>query len=104
MTTQHTPGPWTLESGRTFKTERGEFYVSYYHDKQGYSLFRPTNGWAELDANCQLMAAAPELLAALQDCVEALDEFDEDERWPGLDNIQREAQAAITKATNSQHL
>ena len=58
--TEHTPGPWTLQAGRTIRTVSGEFYLSYGQDKHGNPLFR---GFCELDANARLIAAAPETAA-----------------------------------------
>ena len=60
MTEQHTPGPWTLQAGRSFKTASGEFYLSYGSDRYGNPNFR---NFCELDANARLIAAAPETAA-----------------------------------------
>lgn len=92
-TTQHTPGPWQLEAGRNIKTPNGEFFLSYGEDKHGNPLFRPVNGWVEMDANARLIAAAPDLLKALKHLTEnALDMG-----WS--DQILIDAHAAITAAT-----
>jgi hypothetical protein len=70
--TTHTPGPWELLAGRTFKTCNGEFYLAYGSDKYGNPRFcSKENGWPEMDANARLVAAAPDLLEALK-AVEAL--------------------------------
>lgn len=50
--------------GRSIKTVSGNFYLSYGNDKAGNPNFRD---FCELDRNAQLVAAAPELLAALED-------------------------------------
>lgn len=64
MKTTHTPGPWELQSGRSIVTSSGNFYLSYGKDKNGNPNFRD---FCELDRNAQLIAAAPDLLAALED-------------------------------------
>jgi len=64
METKHTPGPWILDSGRTIKTQSGDFYITYGTEKKtGNPLFR---NFCELDENARLIASAPELLAALE--------------------------------------
>lgn len=61
---KHTPGPWNLEAGRSIVTSSGAFYLSYGKDKaSGAPHF---SNFCELDANARLIAAAPDLLAALE--------------------------------------
>ena len=64
----HTPGPWHCENGRGIKTADGE-HVS------GLGLCTLLGGQPEdreeAEANTRLMAAAPELLAALEDMVKS---------------------------------
>lgn len=67
MKTTHTPGPWTLEAGRNIKTQSGEFYITYGKDTHGNPLFRD---FCELDRNARLIAAAPDLLAAIEHCID----------------------------------
>ena len=67
-TFKHTPGPWTAEgAGRQIHTSSGTFYLDYRtNDKTGNRAFKsPT----ELDRNVHLVAAAPEMLAALEKIV-----------------------------------
>ena len=84
MSTKHTPGPWTVadEAGDLVLTVRGindEFI-------------------ADLSiANAHLIAAAPDLLAALLDIV-AIDDGDISALWPYCDLFDN-ARAAIAKAT-----
>ena len=86
MSTQHTPGPWTIDGNA----------------HRDLDIVAPTGRVAMLDcefseetedvltANASLIAAAPDLLHALRDAVEILE-------GTGLDaSIQR---AAIAKAT-----
>ena len=56
MTTTHTPGPWTTGSALDEKAclSRGEYIVF------------PLPEDSEIEANARLIAAAPDLLAALR--------------------------------------
>lgn len=62
-TTTTTPGPWTLEAGRTFVTPHGTFHLAYGHDRHGNPTFRD---YCALDANARLIAQAPAMLDALR--------------------------------------
>jgi hypothetical protein len=58
MSTQHTPGPWASNSADSF--ELGVY-------GSGYRIAKMTGGEINRDvANARLIAAAPELLEALQ--------------------------------------
>ena len=64
-----TPGPWSLEAGRSIVTPSGRFYLGYgSHPKSGNPEFR---NFVELDNNAHLCAAAPELYAALERLLDA---------------------------------
>lgn len=66
MTTQHTPGPWNV-TGLYVRERDGGLVASIidlWHDQKTPK--------AEKNANAQLIAAAPELLAALQAAVNLL--------------------------------
>ena len=73
---QHTPGPWVLDevrtdSGRAFRIGAGEMLRAgkgccIIYDDHGH-------GDNERKANARLIAAAPELLIALQSAAHALD-------------------------------
>jgi hypothetical protein len=113
MTTQHTPGPWKVVPNRT----AGDNLFSIGTTDDQHTLadvwFSPAEGkgWHEVDAaNARLIAAAPELLIALQNCSKALEALHKLYRvvnvTPGVDNsipevlsIEADAQAAIAKAT-----
>ena len=96
---KHTPGPWSLEAGRSISTSSGSFYLSYGKDKaSGAPLF---SNFCELDANARLIAAAPDLLAALELCFQYVNGGDN--LRPGLQHEAFEAaRAAIAKATNKE--
>lgn len=93
MSAQHTPGPWAVEK------RYGDVV-----DVNGRTLC--VHGMAltsteEAKANSLLMAAAPELLATLQELVaDIADRFDMDSPStnPGIKSAIAEARAAIAKA------
>lgn len=115
----HTPGEWRVVQG----ADPRDFIVA---DVTGNTIAEPNaelfNDWPELDpsvhhisvdeamANARLMAAAPDLLAALSDLIKAFDEGiagrsterDHEPGWAmrsiGLVRTLSAAQAAITKA------
>ena len=58
MTTQHTPGPWTVESDRTT--------VSMAHQAVIVAPAPDGASREEMRANARLIAAAPDLLRALE--------------------------------------
>ncbi len=69
----HTPGPWIItdrdaDSLKITSPDYGR--IAMLHD--------PINGVSELEANARLIAAAPELLSALQDLLEAYAPLAED--------------------------
>jgi hypothetical protein len=83
----HTPGPWTLHPG-------GIPYVKCGDDGPAFGPVVMAKGLSEMMANARLIAAAPDLLAALKALVPA--DFDE---HPG-DFAQdwHDARIAIAKA------
>ena len=105
MIAAHTPGPWYWR-GNTLAPAQADPEISHVHSildaKGGYGFIgtdhRMTN--AELDADRRLIAAAPDLLAALQ--VVVADWTAQFERnghaAPGW---CRQARAAIAKATEA---
>ena len=61
---QHTPGPWVMDDAQP-----GDLFRHVLHgngDSFGYICRISTNGNANADADARLIAAAPELLEALQ--------------------------------------
>lgn len=68
----HTPGPWKVVR-RVVKDEEGEEYRAFHIDAPSHrtmaELFEPHPAFrktAEAEANANLIAAAPDLLAALK--------------------------------------
>jgi hypothetical protein len=98
MSTQHSPGPWKVASTYA-QAQKGHSQIITWAD-QGLPLatVKPLHlDPSESNANAHLMAAAPELLAALA----GLLEWSEHQAAPGTENIEphRTARAAIMKAT-----
>ena len=104
---QHTPGPWTLY-------EQADFYCVAYEHKHIAHLPKTSlkpGEETENAANANLIVAAPDLLTALDSCVEimvrAIGErlpvlrgtYCEEEDW---ETALRHARAAIAKAKGVQ--
>jgi hypothetical protein len=82
----HTPGPWSVFKAAT---ENGEFSIN----ATGPYIAETIGGIAEEEANANLIAAAPDLLEALQSVVNAWEE--PDLGWEAAEKVH----AAIAKAT-----
>lgn len=74
------PGPWELEAGRKFKTQSGEFYITYGEDRYHKPKFKD---FCQLDANARLIAKAPLLVEALDVLIESLPYVEESEQFNG---------------------
>jgi hypothetical protein len=95
---KHTPGPWAAELGRD-----GSFLIEA--DRQGVTggllVLASRNEHPllaeQMHANARLIAAAPDLLEALQEMYQAFNwgDMNQGETWAIL-----KARAAIAKATN----
>jgi hypothetical protein len=82
--TKHTPGPWTVRQSAAIDDVRGRWIASV-----------AKSGWcddAERDANAALIAAAPDLLAALIDAIDIINAN-------CAPRVAAAARAAIAKAT-----
>ena len=95
---KHTPGPW-FENGVTVMTGTTD------SDQCGYSLAHVLNPYKgvvgardRVEANARLMAAAPELLEALQDVTKMLEHMLVISGDPEPGSIGHKARAAIAKA------
>ena len=88
ITSAHTPGPWTVS------------------EPTGAYIQSPAGGIAALtygarEADARLIAAAPDLLTAL-DCAEGfIAGFEGDETQEGIDWLLATIRAAITRATGA---
>ena len=99
MKAQHTPAPWKLQDyDHAFVVWSDEGVIcDVFHnreDDEADGIFSEE----EANANAQLIAAAPELLAALRRAENALTFFIEDKGESDLDALE-ETRAAIAKAT-----
>lgn len=90
----HTPGPWKVVAHP--KVARVESMRSVGHGANGMaSVAWLTGGALNQEANARLIAAAPDLLAALKDLLAAQMYLDDDERVLEAEKL---ACAAISKA------
>ena len=80
---KHTPGPWQIADGES----RRVYLINHGRDAVGETVYTDTRN----PADARLIAAAPDLLAALQSLIN-------DQRDANLP-ILSQARAAITKAT-----
>ena len=90
---KHTPGPWTQDH-----TKEGKacVWLDGHTEPEIWMGNKETRIDCNTEANARLVAAAPELLAALQ-LLLAQDDNGEDEIW-----VRNKARAAIAKATGEQ--
>ena len=88
----YTPGPWELRHS----TRHGYFFIDYPQPEGSATLTKLDCG----EADARLISATPDLLAALQDIVDAYQKhFDAmPVAWQTYDNIARQA---IEKATGN---
>ncbi|ANA34454.1 hypothetical protein LMG18090_04732 [Ralstonia mannitolilytica] len=70
MNTKHTPGPWFVLTSRNRGEERGYFDIGDSDDEQRATVLCTRFGWPEradeMLANANLIAAAPQMLVALE--------------------------------------
>ena len=89
---KHTPGPWQIADGES----RRAYLINHGRDAVGETVYTDTRN----PADARLIAAAPDLLAALKGILREHDALQMAEgrtgdRWPAATR----ARAAITKAT-----
>ena len=95
MKTQHIPGPWrvTAHGGGEYTVEAHTETVATSVDETGEEC-----AWAEhTEANARLIAAAPDLLEALQASLKLIELS-----VPFEGEVTRKARAAIAKATGGE--
>ncbi len=92
MTTQHTPGPWFANDSLQLFAETGQHIASLDSSTEGFE-------GGTLYANARLIAAAPDLLAALIAFDNAFSHYCEGD--PDSDEVSAlyQAREAIAKAT-----
>lgn len=95
MSTKHTPGPWVV---KPVENEQGGFDID---SEYGYHIAETIGGLDyEEEANARLIAAAPDLLEALRELLEAC----KDAKFASdpFDSMPN-ARTAIAKATGEKH-
>ena len=98
--TEHTPGPWTVDDGinvvhRYTTPERGPGY-------EVAGIAKVTYAAARTEANAYLIAAAPDLLAALEAMLRSTNTFEALGEWEALDinpRNRREQRAKVDAIT-----
>lgn len=92
---KHTPGPWGQDKWGSLQTEGGQDVLL-----RGITTISAGSDEriAEAEANTRLIAAAPELLEALEKAVEPLEMY-KCYGWPDYDGVIRQIKSAIAKAT-----
>jgi hypothetical protein len=104
MTTQYTPGPWSID----WDARAAGYPINAAQPKRigtnricsTRPVDRSTESYTEAEANARLIAAAPDLLAALQWCVKCWETGawqNEDGESPDISQVE----SAIAKATGN---
>lgn len=104
METKHTPGPWKVLREKQVDDDckhEGEIVVDVVADVHRHLIcYTPISGNKDAHANANLIAAAPELLEALERMVRTFVDLRADTDWSGHgEDALNEARAAIAKAT-----
>ena len=88
----HTPGPWELVDAARPRI---------YHKEDVIATVEPDHvGKLACDRNARLIAAAPELYAALESLTQYVDSYRYNSAWAGRPHaIMDHARAAIARAT-----
>lgn len=97
MTAQHTPGPWFF-CKQDDTDEDSEFFVMESNKYDWPNVVAET----DREADARLIAAAPDLLEALQAIVRSLSDQDDEGMIEHAEPMIR-ARAAIQKATQGTH-
>lgn len=98
---KHTPGKWYFETdGEGTPAQHHDRYIVAENGGGRVCTMHPPNdgGRSAMDANARLIAAAPELLAALEALLETC-ELNLDEMEPETVQVIESAHATIQKAT-----
>lgn len=94
----HTPGTWTIEEYGDSDTPD----LVIHNGSEIRICFMATPGShgdpAKIEANARLIAAAPEMLAALRDYITECTDVAVSPTWPRLPEIRASMRAAIAKA------
>ena len=90
---QHTPGPWAYIVPDGYVVRHPQIYSDF--GPVANATWLGENKLDQLKSNARLIAAAPDMLEALEEIVSAAD----GDGWSQLDADLRKARAAIAKAT-----
>ncbi len=93
----HTPGPWVNDNGLVYGTGMGGASFDIFDASEWNGALE------EAHANAALIAAAPDLLAALQDALSGwiyIRQSHGDLYGVGWDRVEQSAKKAIAKATS----
>ena len=85
MTSTHTPGPWHYETG----DDGAVIYT-------GFTIAKIPIDGSDWQSNAHLIAAAPEMLAALEAALEAVEYYHDHE---GAEETMKQVRDAIATAT-----
>ena len=97
MTQTHTPGPWVACPGNARQVYKIETNARG-NQNDGYEIAALRG--PDKDANARLIAAAPELYAALESLTQYVDSYRYNSAWAGRPHaIMDAARAAIARAT-----
>lgn len=99
MSAQHTPGPWTAIVHADWPHRQDVYITAQQWGVIGVVSIDPSLEHLvdAQRANLRLIAAAPDMLAALEDALEFLQDWEDLSGGPAA----RKARAAIAKATGS---
>lgn len=96
-TTNHTPGPWAITKGAYGALWAGPAMLPHPgRDMEFCAQARGASYLAERDADARLIAAAPDLLAALRDLFAGMEQHGA-EKW--MPHRMERARAVIASAT-----
>jgi hypothetical protein len=105
MSTQHTPGPWLTDRNNVHTGQ----IATIHHCLNNSWVEVWTDKWAqtglgeeEQEANARLIAAAPELLEALTECMADADGYEQRTGKKLVGSWPAKARAAIIKATGGE--
>lgn len=103
METKHTPGPWRVDVWKYSMATPPRECPTIVAEKDAiaevFALWCPDDREAERIANAHLIAAAPELLAALEGLLAEMDSYQYGKPWPGRPHAKCDAALrAIAKA------
>ena len=99
MADKHTPGPWVISANNPFLIRAGDSETGRHIAQAGPANYHPS--FAIDEPNARLIAAAPELLEALEELRDLMQGVIEGDYAPDSFTLQV-ADAAIAKARGDQ--